>query len=63
MWREGRREVGRGAGQNLLYEIQESVAVGQDASQGKFSWSERDVLEIVKNGFSSDLCKAGKVHL
>jgi len=44
MWREGGRE---GGGQNLLYEIQESVAVGQDASRGKFGWSEGDVLEIV----------------
>lgn len=35
--------------------------VGQDGSRGTFGWSEGDVLEIVKNGFSDD--KAGKVHL
>lgn len=29
--------------------------VGQDGSRGKFGWSQGDVLEIVKNGFSSDL--------
>lgn len=43
--------------------FQESVVVGQDASRGKFGWSEGDVLEIGKNGFSNDLYKAGKVHL
>lgn len=36
--------------------IQESVVVGQDGSRGKCEvWSEGDVLEIVKNGFSRDL--------
>ena len=29
--------------------------VGQDGSRGKCGWSEGDMLEIVKNGFSSDL--------
>lgn len=29
--------------------------VGQDGSRGTFGWSEGDVLEIVKNGFSNDL--------
>lgn len=29
--------------------------IGQDGSWGKFGWSEGDVLEIVKNGFSNDL--------
>lgn len=29
--------------------------IGQDGSRGKFGWSEGDVLEIVKNGFSNDL--------
>lgn len=52
---------GREEGDNLLYEIQKSVAVGQDGSQGKFGWSEGDALEIVKNGFSNG--KAGKFHL
>lgn len=35
--------------------------VGQDGSRDTFGWSEGDVLEIGKNGFSND--KAGKVHL
>ena len=56
MLMEGRRRV-----KSTVYGIQESVAVGQDGSRGKFGWSEGDVLEIVKNGFSND--KAGKVHV
>lgn len=37
--------------------------VGQDGSWGKFGWSERDVLEIVKMDSQMIYSKAGKVHL